>query len=355
MEDPSTSNFLLYYFPTSGIRQYYVRADYASHSPSQQTLGYFEGLYRKYNPYVLIAHSINLIAILVCYFVKFRHIPDSYVFVSPVAKLHWTQYALLTANNQSENRCDLATTHSPSPQQLYPDFMPHVFYDFTDTYLVQYDHKESINIHIIWAIFSFFLLSLCFQAAHYYQLRSHSSMPRILHYIEYAFSSTLMIMVMAINTGILDLVAIVELCAVFFGMNMLGGSAEVMSHYVGYIPIALQPTFTRMIWLFHRAGWLLFLFAIVPIWIQLHNAIHCSDGGSPGFLIAAVVMESFCFFLFGFLQVASLRAKILSARPNFLPDSELLFKYDCFHALLSLLAKTLLAWLLLAPAASVIT
>jgi hypothetical protein len=38
-----------------------------------------------------------------------------------------------------------------------------------------------------------------------------------------------------------------------------------------------------------------------------------------------------------------------------LPDAELLFKYDCYHALLSLVAKTLLAWLLMGPAASVRT
>lgn len=35
------------------------------------------------------------------------------------------------------------------------------------------------------------------------------------------------------------------------------------------------------------------------------------------------------------------------------PDAELLFKFDCGHAALSLVAKTFLAWLLMGAAASV--
>ena len=67
-------------------------------------------------------------------------------------------------------------------------------------------------------------------------------------------------------------------------------------------------------------------------------------------MIAAVALESVCFFLFGLLQVAALMEKA-----GQLPQAEVLFKYDCLHALLSLVAKTLLGWLLMGPAASVST
>ena len=180
-------------------------------------------------------------------------------------------------------------------------------------------------------------------------------MPRILHYIEYAFSSSLMIMVMAVNVGIVELFAMTGMCAAFFGMNMLGAAAEGMCHFLGFVPGHLQGSFIKMIWLFHLAGWALFFLAVVPVWVQLNVAIHCTDGGTPGFLIAAVTIESICFFLFGFLQVAGLVEKIRNCIPQSLPETELLFKYDCFHVLLSLLAKTLLAWLLMGPAASVST
>ena len=317
-------------------------------------LGYYEGLYRKYNPYVLLAHAINLIATLVCFFIKFRLIPDSYVFVSPVVKLRWTNYALLLLNH-TDNKCDLEIPLIDSKRTVYPDFMPHVLYDFTDKYLVGYD-KGGVEFQVIWAMFAFFALSILFQWAHYYYILANPlTLPRILHYIEYAFSSSLMIMVMAVNVGIVELFAVTGMCAAFFGMNMLGAAAEGMCHFLGFVPRQLQGTFTGMIWLFHLAGWCLFFLAVVPVWVQLNVAIHCTDGGTPGFLIAAVTIESICFFLFGFLQVAGLVEKIRNCIPQSLPEAELLFKYDCLHALLSLLAKTLLAWLLMGPAASVRT
>ena len=315
--------------------------------------GYYEGLYRRYNPYVLIAHAVNLIATLVCFFVKFRLIPAAYVFVSPVVGLRWTNYALLLPpwSNRTENRCDL---EFPRQGLVYPDFMPHVFYDFTDKSLVQYD-KPEFKFQVVWAMCSFFLLSILFQWVHYNYLLSNPYMPRVLHYIEYAFSASIMIMVLAVNTGIIELFAVTGMAAAFFGMNMLGAAAEGMCHFLGFIPGHSQGGYTRLIWLFHLAGWALFFLAVVPVWVQLGHAIHCSDGGTPGFLIAAVALESVCFLLFGFLQVAGLMAKIRHCLPQSLPDTELLFKYDCLHALLSLVAKTLLAWLLLGPAASVRT
>jgi hypothetical protein len=312
--------------------------------------GYYQDLYRQYNPYVLLAHVINMVAIIACFYAKFRNIPENYVFVSPVAKLHWTNYALLLANH-TENKCSLPIG---IPAKQFPDFRDHAVYDFTGKYSVGYD-KGGVEFHVVWAVFSFFLLSVLFQFAHHAYILADPRMLRVLHYIEYAFSSTLMIMVMGVNVGIVELFAVTGLCAAFFGMNMLGAAADGMSHFVGHIPGELRDTFISLIWLFHWAAWGLFFLAMVPIWVQLNVAIRCSDGGTPGFLIAAVVVESVCFFLFGFLQNASLLEKINDCRRGYRPgpDIEILFRYDCLHALLSLLAKTLLAWVLMGPAVSV--
>ena len=320
--------------------------------------GYYEGVYRKYNPYVLLVHVFNLIATFVCFFVKFRLIPESYVFVSPVVRLHWTNHALLLLGNSTENKCDLEIPPPPPPQSrimVYPDFMPHALYDFTDKYLVEYD-KGGAKFHVVWAMFAFFALSILFQWAHYcYILANPLTMPRVLHYVEYAFSSSLMIMVMAVNVGIVELFAVTGFCAAFFGMNMLGAAAEGMCHFLGFVPEQFKGNFIGMIWLFHFGGWALFFLAIVPVWVQMNIAIRCSDGGTPAFVVAAVTLESICFFLFGFLQVAGLSEKIWKSIHQSLPETEILFKYDCLHALLSLLAKTLLAWLLMGPATSVST
>jgi len=290
---------------------------------------------------------VNMVATLACLFAKFRLIPENYVFVSPVAPLRWTKHALLLVN-QTENKCRLAIPPE-SKRLVYPDFMPHTLYDFTGKYLVEYD-AEGVEFHVIWAMFSFFALSVLFQWAHYSHILCNPLMPRVLHYIEYAFSSSLMIMVMGINVGIVDLMAVMGLCAAFFGMNMLGAAAEGLCHFGGWVPHHTRPLLTQLMWLLHLAGWALFFLSMIPIWVQLQNAIRCSDGGAPGFLIAAVTLESVCFFLFGFLQIGALVEK-----SGQLPQAELLFKYDCLHALLSLVAKTLLAWLLMGPAASVTT
>jgi len=319
--------------------------------PKPKSPGSYETLYTNYNPIVLAAHGISLLSTFVCYFVKFRLIPESYVFVSPVAQLRRTNHALLRLE-QPENKCGLNI--STSPKTVYPDFMPHHLYNFSGKYLIEYN-RAGAQFHIIWAMFSFFALSILFQWVHYSYILRNPSMPRVLHYVEYAFSSSLMIMVMAISVGIVELFAVTGFCACFFAMNMLGAAAEGLCHFLGFIPHTMQQSVAWLIWLFHSAAWALFFLAMVPIWEQLHTAIQCSDGGSPGFVIAAIAIESVCFFLFGFLQVAALWQKITGCLPDALPDTELLFRYDCYHALLSLLAKTLLAWLLMGPAASVTT
>jgi hypothetical protein len=79
--------------------------------------------------------------------------------------------------------------------------------------------------------------------------------------------------------------------------------------------------------------------------------LKCSEnGGTPTYIYILIIMESFLFFVFGFLQIASLVEKL--SYTDSLPE-ELLFRYDCFHAMLSVVAKTILVWLLVAPALSV--
>ena len=315
-----------------------------------QNDGYYAALYRRYNPIVLFLHAANIGVTLWLYFDRFQKIPQNYVFVSPTVDLHWTRHALLLQPD-TENKCNLEIPSSPA-RKVYPDFMQHDLYNFKDKYLIEYD-KGGGQFQVIWTMIAFFALSFLFQAVHYYYLRRNPSMPRVLHYVEYAFSASLMIMVLAINVGITELFAVTGFCAAFYGMNMLGAAAEGLCHYLGYVPSEYRQTAARLIWLSHFAGWVLFFLALVPIWMQLYTGVACTDGGTPGFVIAAVALESVCFFLFGVLQVMALRQKIAEVQSQQIPDSELLFKYDCLHALLSLTAKTMLAWLLMGPAASV--
>jgi hypothetical protein len=175
-----------------------------------------------------------------------------------------------------------------------------------------------------------------------------------------------MVMVMAVNVGIHELFLITSLGALFYAMNITGMLAEIMVHYAYFIPKEHTPTYTMLCWSAHAAGWVIFLLAMGPLWAQFIQVIQCSDNqGIPGYAIAAIVLESFMFFLFGALQFTSMRVRLkLVAADKRTPTSNsqekadivpptMLFRYDYMHAMLSLLAKLTLAWLLLGPALSV--
>jgi hypothetical protein len=251
-------------------------------------------------------------------------------------------------------------------------------FDFSDTTIIQYNIPgNELNLNMM--MMCFCLLSFLFQTVHMMLLDKHDTMPRFLHYAEYACSSPLMVMVMAVNVGLKELFVITSLGGLFFGMNILGMCAEVMAHYAGRIEQESLFSYMELCKAIHVSGWIIFLFAMCPIWRQFHQVLQCSENkGTPATAYAAVILESILFFLFGFLQIASLVDKfqfvyrkraenpiIESNTSNSSHtakqvthtvvkiDAEDLFKYDCIHALLSLVAKLMLALLLLGPALSV--
>ena len=310
----------------------------------------------------LVFHFINFVAILAAYYQTLVKIKQDYVFVSPTVDLRWTNYALVRAD-AAKTKCgevddsmffqatspalSNATRHALAefipPRLAYPNFMD--LYDFSGLAVVQYNRSgNTINLDIMMMVFC--LLSFLFQSVHYYLLARFENLPRFMHYLEYAFSSPLMIMVMAVNVGILELFTVVSLAGLFCGMNVLGLCVEVMLHFSDQIKLQRTIYFGLCI-LVHFFGWVLFFLAIVPIWLQFTHVVTCSEHhGTPDYAYAVIVLESFLFILFGLLQLVGLVERLNSSKSD-------LFRYDCVHATLSLVAKTMLAWLLIAPALSV--
>ena len=327
--------------------------------------------YMVINVIAICIHLANTIAIGCLNTSRFSNIKQGYVFVSPIAQLDWTNHALVKVDASTNVCSDVsssphfvstipntpASLHSPFPsRKSYPDFL-HLF-NFSDTTLIQYNRPGN-ELQLNHMMMCFCLLSVIFQTIHGTVLYVYEDFPRILHYIEYAFSSPLMIMVMAVNVGIKEMFIITSLAFLFFGMNVLGMSAEAIAHYAGHIEKESLYTYMEICKLTHIAGWFLFFAAMVPIWMQFHWVLECSENsGTPTYAYAAIVIESICFFLFGILQAASLMEKfyyIYSPGSTKHIPVNILFKYDCMHALLSVFAKTLLAWLLLGPALDVKT
>lgn len=337
-------------------------------------------IYISLNFAAVVLHMGNAIGVGIAHETHLRHINPGYLFVSPRVPLQWTNHALIRTDS-SENKCyyvnssrhfratipalnDNAGVRSFFPSRNpFPNFMR--AFDFSGTDLIQYD-RGSVPLDLNMMILTFCLLSVIFQAVHGTVLYYYDDIPRFMHYLEYAFSSPLMIMVMAVEVGILELFSVIALGGLFFGMNVAGMSVEILSHYVYYITSRSHLALcSALCWLLHFTGWVLFFMAMIPVWAQFHQVLACSEnGGTPQYVYAVIVTESILFSLFGFLQIASLYEKLEytwtsknaythPGRGLPLIPVEILFKYDCLHAILSLVAKTILAWLLLGPALSV--
>ena len=331
----------------------------------------YQQLYFRLNSLAVSLHLINFIGIIAAYFDRLQHIDARYVFVSPTVDLRWTNYALVRADSV-ETKCreiddslffkatspalSDATRQAVSqfipPRAAYPNFMD--LYDFSGLTVVQYNRSgNTINLDFMMAVFC--ALSAAFQLAHMGLLNSDGNFPRFMHYLEYAFSSPLMVMVMAVNVGILELFTVVSLAGLFCGMNLLGLCAEVMLHFADQIS-KQRTVYLGLCALVHFFGWVLFFLAMVPIWLQFKHVVTCSEHhGTPDYAYAAIVVESLLFGFFGILQAAGVFEKISHHLGNLatpFPPSTL-FRYDSMHALLSVVAKTMLAWLLIGPALSV--
>jgi hypothetical protein len=147
-------------------------------------------------------------------------------------------------------------------------------------------------------------------------------------FYEYALSSSLMIVLIGMLVGIWDLGAIILIFAVNATMNLFGIMMEYHNKYT------------------EKTNWLSFIFGsiagIVPwivIMIYFLSAVNSTDANPPGF-VYAIIPTIFVFFnIFAVNMV--LQYKKVGAWKDYLFGEK-------FYIVLSLLAKTALAWMIFA-------
>lgn len=229
-------------------------------------------------------------------------------------------------------------------------------------------------------IFSFFLLSCIFQALE--ALAGNYQGPRLMRFVEYSFSSSIMILAIAVQVGLTDVYILVFMFTLMFATNLLGLMAELLCYLAEIHSDAVS------IWLWtlpHGLGWITCLVAYAPLLDAYLNSTRCSDRSPPGFVNVIVFLE-FCMFIsFGFVQVYSLIRKTMrflsaddggyprlmmmgaplgASESDFYfdtqpaasggasarhPSQDITDTADLAYVTLSFTAKTLLAWLILAP------
>jgi hypothetical protein len=213
-------------------------------------------------------------------------------------------------------------------------------------------------IDVRYLIFAFFALSSLFQGVE--ALAGDYRGPRILRFIEYAFSASVMILAMAVQVGLTDIYLLTCMFILMFTTNLLGLIAEVLCFVVENNRV---PFLSIWFWLVpHGLGWLTYFVAYAPLIDAYIVSTRCSDRSPPGFVNVIIFLEFALFSSFGFVQLyALLRRSFLFAQqqqqgyylavpPGFVsPAEHITHQADLAYIGLSFVAKTLLAWLVLAP------
>lgn len=305
-----------------------------------------------YNNLAVFLHFLNFIIVLVLCFTYLNDKPENILYVSGKMQLTHTNYAFVDVS--SKKTCEDVRTYSSQYQKLVSmdntssfaivdDVLPHNLYDFRNKTIINYNIPE-YHIYTYYLIAVFFLLSFLFQSINGMYVGFEGNFPRIMHFIEYSISSSLMILVLAINAGILELYVLVSFFGLFFGMNILGACAEIISWMTA---VLFQNKSMKFGWLIpHLAAWVLFLFAYIPILITYEKTRSCSSVPAPAFVSAAVYVELIIFCIFGLFQTVALIWRTFDVEIN------VCYWIDFVNITLSIFAKTFLAWVLIGPVLS---
>jgi hypothetical protein len=195
-----------------------------------------------------------------------------------------------------------------------------------DGYFIQTVVEPAGSLDVRYVIASFFALSAAFQGAAGFL----GIMDPYFRFIEYAFSASAMIMAIAVEAGVDDIYTLQAMFVLTFATMIFGILADLSS------PPALA-------WLAHAAGWVTFLSAYSPILDSFMRSSALSAAPAPGFVHVIVFLQFVLFACFGAVQCYAL---LYPAGPQ--QDNEE-SPTDIAYIVLSLTAKSVLAWLILSP------
>ena len=302
-------------------------------------------------------HLAQGVIVLIIITAKTSKINPDFVFISPQRELIWQSYALLKADTTSTECSDLQKNkmyQDKTKWVLNEDMVDHAIFNFNNTVLIPYlKHGMTIHTDVMLAIF--FFLSFGFQMLNGYILNTSTGFPRVINYIEYSISSSLMIIVMAINVGIVEIFTITSLAGLFFTMNIFGACTELMLElYITLNRLSQTSNYLSIYWITipQMAAWIAFLFAVCPVTIQYNLIQQCSNTGVPAHVHAAIGLQVILFCFFGIAQTIS----VVYRTVNIDDDAQIQYTVntmDNINVILSFSAKTALAWSLLAPALTV--
>jgi hypothetical protein len=213
------------------------------------------------------------------------------------------------------------------------------------------------NVDVVNVITGFFMLSALFQSA------SAGLGWRWLRFIEYSFSASAMLVAIAVETGVRDVYTLRCMVALMWVTQLLGLMAEKVSEL--RLVVVDRGDGLDWYWLFpHAVAWVTCIAAYAPALSSFAD----NQDKAPDFVKWIVYLELLLFMSFGLVQLCGLVCKTIMPRDESYLSVNIDTKYlmrqvdtytamlaeiddkcECAYIALSLIAKTLLGWIILAP------
>lgn len=231
---------------------------------------------------------------------------------------------------------------------------------FMGNYTITFERVDAGHLDVRYAIAGFFVLSAFFQGS-----ASLLSPPMWFdtiaaqwNYIEYSISASVMMLCIAVEAGITDIYVLVCMFALIFATQMLGLVADLLSTLSENAQFPQDDivlyTLGRWCWLVpHLVGWVTCVVAYAPVIDAfLMSTSYSTAAKVPDFVTGLIMAEMVLFICFGFVQAYWLfyKTMILQSSRNVCEDLRALqAKVERMFIILSLSAKTVLAWVILSP------
>ena len=215
----------------------------------------------------------------------------------------------------------------------FPTYLTLKEYHNTSGFSFEVQPTQSFNVPA--AICAFFLLSAVAQTVQIVWMDEDYVDQIRLRYMEYSISASIMLVCIAIEVGISDIVSLVSLAILMFETNVLGLLADILT----------ETTQNTWALLAHLAAWISCCAPYTMILVQFFYNVQNSQRRPPDFVYAIVFVMALLFCSFGFVQSCDLLFQPEDEQRKHDFKRNIAYAYD----VLSLTAKTLLAWLILGP------
>ena len=202
------------------------------------------------------------------------------------------------------------------------------------------EEQQAGRIDVRYGILAFFLLSGLFQGWVSYATEGEEDFQCwsvTMRYLEYSISASVMVLCIAVETAVFQIYTLINMFVLTFVTMILGLLAQTLQTH-GWL------------WLVpHLLGWLTIAAAYAPV---LDSFLSAARGPvkPPDFVYCIVILEFALFMSFGFVQLHELWSGTVSMiEKGGRLDASISKAATRWFILLSLTAKTLLAWLILSP------